>query len=106
MAIGSRRNARREDGVNYISIEDRLALNKYDVDEEAHIKVNGEICSRCEHHACLYICPAECYTLREGHISFSYEGCLECGSCQICCDEGAIEWNYPRGGFGICFEYG
>ncbi len=89
-----------------MKIEEKLALNKFDVDQEAHIKLKEEICQKCEWRICLYICPAECYTLREDKISFDYEGCLECGSCQIACDKGAIEWSYPRGGFGISYEYG
>jgi ferredoxin like protein len=31
---------------------------------------------------------------------------LECGSCRIICPQGAIRWVYPRGGFGICYQYG
>ncbi|MCX5998444.1 MAG: hypothetical protein NTU41_02335 [Chloroflexi bacterium] len=65
-----------------MTIAERLALNKYDVD------------------------PAECFKLREGKVGFAYEGCLECGSCRIVCDKSAIEWSYPRGGFGISFEFG
>jgi len=89
-----------------VSIEDKLAVNKYDVDKDVHIKVNEDICKVCENRPCLYVCPAECYKLREGHVTFSYEGCLECGSCRIICDKGAIEWTLPRAGFGVCFEYG
>lgn len=89
-----------------MKIEERLALNKYDVDPEAHIRLKEEICQKCQQRVCLYICPAECYKLREEKLSYDYEGCLECGSCQIACDKGAIEWSYPRGGFGVSFEYG
>lgn len=89
-----------------MTIEDRLALNKYDVDREPHIRLKEEVCQACEDYPCLYVCPAECFQLRDGHIRFSYEGCLECGSCRIGCERGAVEWSYPRGGFGICFEYG
>ncbi|WP_192902944.1 ferredoxin family protein, partial [Pelotomaculum propionicicum] len=48
------------------------------------------------------------YTLKEdGELSFDYAGCLECGTCRIICPkEGAISWQYPRGGFGINFRYG
>ena len=92
--------------MNPITIEDKLAVNKYDVDKDVHITINEDICKVCERHYCLYACPADCYKLTEGHIAFSYEGCLECGSCRIVCDKGAIEWNLPRGGFGVCFEYG
>ncbi len=89
-----------------VTIEDKLAVNKYDVDKDVHIRVNEDICKTCEGHYCLYACPANCFKLTDGRIIFSYEGCLECGSCRIVCDVGAIEWALPRGGFGICYEYG
>lgn len=92
--------------MNFVKVEDKLAVNKYDIDKDVHIRVNEEICSRCEDRHCLYVCPADCYKLREERITFSHEGCLECGSCHIVCDQGAIEWTLPRGGFGICLEYG
>ena len=89
-----------------LSVEEKLAVNKFDVDREVHIQVDGEVCKDCEEHYCLYVCPADCYKLMEEHVTFSYEGCLECGSCRIACRRGAIEWNLPRPGFGVCFEYG
>lgn len=92
--------------MNHTSVEDKLAVNKYDVDKDIHIRVNKDTCPTCEIRACLYACPAECFKLTEGHITFSYEGCLECGSCRIVCDKGAIEWNLPRPGFGVSFEFG
>lgn len=92
--------------MNPISIEDKLAVNKYDVDRDFHIRIREDICQACEGHYCLYVCPAGCFKLGEGHITFSYEGCLECGSCWIACDKEAIDWTLPRPGFGICYEYG
>ncbi len=89
-----------------MTMAERLALNKYDVDTEPHIRLRLEICQACERRPCLGVCPAECFKSREGKISFAYEGCLECGSCSIVCDKDAIEWSYPRSGFGVCFEYG
>lgn len=87
-------------------IEDKLAVNKYDIDKERHIRIKEEICQACKEHPCLFICPAECFKFREGHITLSYEGCLECGSCRVVCGEEAVIWSLPRGGFGICYEYG
>ncbi len=92
--------------MNPTSIEDKLAVNKYDVDQDVHITINETICKLCQSHYCLYACPADCYQLTDEHITFSYEGCLECGSCRIACNLEAIEWNLPRGGFGVCYEYG
>jgi len=92
--------------MNQPSIEDKLAVNKYDIDQDVHITVNEDVCSQCEDRYCVYACPADCYKLRDNRVTFSYEGCLECGSCHIVCDKGAVVWTLPRGGFGICFEYG
>ena len=92
--------------MNPISIEDKLAVNKYDIDRDVHIRIREDICQTCDEHHCLYVCPADCFKLSGGHITFSYEGCLECGSCRIACDKGAIDWTPPRPGFGICYEYG
>ncbi len=89
-----------------VSIEDKLAVNKYDIDKEVHIRIKEDICKSCHEHTCVYTCPADCFKLREGSLTFSYEGCLECGSCRIICEEGAIDWTLPRGGFGICYQYG
>jgi ferredoxin like protein len=89
-----------------MTIEERLALNHYEVDTETHIRVKEDICELCKQRVCLYVCPAACFKERDHKISFSHEGCLECGSCYISCGEEAIEWSYPRGHFGISYEYG
>lgn len=88
------------------TIEEKLAVNKYDIDQEVHIRIDEDICKKCDKHECIYACPADCFKLTEGHITFSFEGCLECGSCRIVCEEGAIDWALPRGGLGICYQYG
>lgn len=87
-------------------IEDKLAVNKYDIDKEVHIRIHEDLCRQCETQECLWACPADCFKLSEQHITFSYEGCLECGSCRIVCAYDAVEWTLPRAGFGICYEYG
>jgi ferredoxin like protein len=89
-----------------MTIDDKLALNLFHVDKEPHIKVNQEICLKCPHRLCTYICPVENYKLEDDKVVFSWEGCLECGTCRIICDQGALDWNYPRGGFGIIYRCG
>lgn len=89
-----------------VTIEERLSLVRYNVDKEAHIKVETTICRDCPHHVCTLVCPAGCYTLsEESELLFSYSGCLECGTCRIMCDRGAISWDYPRGGYGVSFRF-
>ena len=41
-------------------------LVSYDVDQEAHITVNREVCQQCTHRACTFTCPARCYEWNEG----------------------------------------
>jgi len=90
-----------------MKIEDKLAVNKFDIDKEVHIQLKEEACQDCDVHSCLYACPSDCFKLTEDErITFAYEGCLECGSCRIICDKDAIEWTLPRAGFGICYQYG
>lgn len=88
-----------------MKIDDKLALDLFHIDKDAHIKVNQEICNKCPHRACTYTCPVENYKLEDGKIVFSWEGCLECGTCRIICDQGAVEWDYPKGGFGISYRF-
>ena len=89
-----------------MTITEKLNLIRYNVDAEAHILVKKNICKECTHRACTRICPAKCYEWHAGELHFVYEGCLECGACQLVCDAGAIDWDYTRGGFGVCFRFG
>ena len=89
-----------------LKLEDILNANIWDVDYEPHIKVDPEKCAGCEKKPCTYLCPAGCYTLLEGNVLFSYEGCLECGTCRVICPKKAIEWNYPVSGRGIHYRFG
>jgi len=86
--------------------DEKLALDIFHVDSTPHIEINQEICRKCPHKACTFVCPSENYVLEDETIVFSWEGCLECGSCRIACDQGAITWDYPRGGFGIAYRWG
>jgi ferredoxin like protein len=81
-------------------------LVSYGIDSVPHIIVNHDICKECSHRACTYICPARCYTWNatKERVDFAYEACLECGTCLIICDKGALTWNYPRGGFGVRYR--
>jgi ferredoxin like protein len=87
-------------------VEESLAVNKYDIDQEVHVTVDAAVCASCSHYACTYACPAGCYKLTDGRMVFSFEGCLECGSCRIVCDRRAVKWALPRAGFGIMYEFG
>ena len=89
-----------------MTIEEKLALNKYEKAEEPHITPDKDACGRCALQPCLFACPAGCFVSRDGHITFSHEGCLECGSCRVVCPDVHLRWDYPPGGCGICYQYG
>jgi ferredoxin like protein len=92
------------------AIERKLAIVNYKVDRErAHIRIiEPDTCLMCARQQCVNCCPATCYVPQDdGHVLFSYEGCVECGTCRIVCNEfDNVEWTYPRGGFGVHYRYG
>ena len=87
-------------------VDDLFGVVSYKLNEEAHIRVNREICQGCVHRACTFMCPANCYQWNEARerIDFAYEPCLECGTCLLICDRNALEWNFPQGGFGVRYR--
>ncbi|MBU1923980.1 MAG: 4Fe-4S dicluster domain-containing protein [Candidatus Omnitrophica bacterium] len=87
-------------------LEDKLFLVKTKKDKESHIKIDHAKCKDCAPKVCLTVCPANTYEEINCRIEASYENCLECGSCQVACTKGAIEWQNPRGGFGVTFFNG
>jgi ferredoxin like protein len=87
-------------------MDDKLSKIRFIVDATAHIIVDYAICENCTEKPCLYVCPVSNYTLCDGKLSFSWQGCVECGACRMACRMSAIKWDYPRGGFGISLRYG
>ena len=92
---------------NIVSIEEKLLRTRFVVDSgNPHIVIDKKKCEGCMEKPCVYICPVRCYQKETDSISFSWENCVECGSCRIICPEDSIDWNYPRGGYGVCYRYG
>ncbi|MEM3952077.1 MAG: 4Fe-4S dicluster domain-containing protein [Nitrososphaerota archaeon] len=90
-----------------IKITEALNTNIWDVDSRPHIKVDYEKCRKlCDKKICTLLCPAGCYTLSDDGILFSYEGCLECGTCRIVCPHEAVKWDYPLSGRGVQYRFG
>lgn len=92
-----------------MTIEDKLGVNKYFVDEEfAHIEIDPSYPDMKEKIKLVNACPAGLYKLNEdGTLSFDYAGCLECGACRTLCLGTVIKkWEYPRGSMGVEFRYG
>jgi ferredoxin like protein len=86
-----------------INIDNLNQITRFERDEQSHIVLNKEICKTCDQHACISGCPAKCYTFttETKRLDVAYENCLECGTCLVICDKKALEWTYPRGGFGV-----
>ena len=89
-----------------MNIDAKLGLDVFKLDKEPHIVIDDPVCrTRCTNRACLYVCPADLYEVNdEGTMTVNWEGCLECGTCMICCDEGALTWGYPRSQFGVQYR--
>jgi ferredoxin like protein len=89
-----------------INVENLRDITLIHPDEQSHIILNKDICQSCTDHACVQVCPAKCYTFNNEtkRLSVAYENCLECGTCYVVCDKGAVDWTYPRGGFGVYYR--
>lgn len=91
-------------------MEERLYQNRYLVDEgRPHVRINAKKDQDSpELQALVQICPAGCYRKdEEGRVEVVADGCMECGSCRIICQEtGEIDWFWPRGGYGVLFKFG
>lgn len=93
--------------MNRLSLPDKLALDKFEVDEgEPHILIDNAKCLTCNPKSCLHACPAGLYSEQNGEITVEWAGCLECGTCKAICEKKALAWKYPRGGFGIIYRQG
>ncbi len=91
-----------------VDIKARLGSSKFitDAEEHAHITIDPEICTTCPHENCMNACPAQCFENIEGRMKFTYEDCVECGTCDIVCTPGSVKWDNPRGNFGVNYRYG
>lgn len=92
-----------------VRVEDKLFQNRYLVDAgRPHIKVRPHETPSANLLALTWVCPAKCYEETDtGQVEISADGCMECGTCRVLCEaSGEIEWDYPRGGFGVLFKFG
>lgn len=90
-------------------IVERLAGNCYVLDEElSHIRLDQDAIRRTGVGPLLVrICPAHVYSEgADGRVDVDYAGCLECGTCLALVPACAINWHYPRGGFGVVYRQG
>ena len=91
-----------------MTVTEKIAVNKYELDEgHPHIVVHEEASrAKCKNLACLLVCPARVYSEVNGKIMADWAACLECGACKAACPTDALDWVYPRGGFGIVYRNG
>ena len=90
-----------------VNVDDYLALNKYEVDEENPHIVLVDDPDKAEFSKLIRVCPAALYKRNEaGEQTFDYAGCLECGTCLVVCPKGAVTWAYPEPGYGIRYRFG
>jgi ferredoxin like protein len=90
-----------------MNIQEKLYRTRYNIDSEnPHIVVDQEKCKKCVDKPCLCVCPVDAYKLEEEEIDVAWQDCLECGTCRVICPLEAIQWQFPRGGFGVCYRYG
>lgn len=90
-----------------MSIEEKLVRTRFLINSgHPHLRLDAAKCRDCDKYYCISVCPADCYRKDKNGVVVSWENCMECGSCRIVCPYAAIEWNYPEGGFGICYRFG
>jgi ferredoxin like protein len=90
-------------------VEDKLFQNRYQVDQgRPHISVTPHEKPSAALLAMTSVCPAGCYAKNDqGQVEIVADGCMECGTCRILCETtGEVQWNYPRGGYGVLFKFG
>lgn len=95
-----------------VNVDELISVNKYNVDEEcAHIELSAENLDDLpndEFNKLVRVCPAALYKVDcNGHKTFDYAGCLECGTCRIACNNGIIsKWENPQPTMGVQYRYG
>ncbi|RTJ28330.1 ferredoxin family protein [Campylobacter jejuni] len=107
-----------------MNIDEKLALNKFNVDEEnAHILVDENLDKNLALKLCK-VCSANLYKMENDKLKFDYAGCLECGTCKMIsfhygkskdktsnamassnnCGALLKQWKLPNASFGILFK--
>ena len=87
-----------------VNVQEKLNLLRFKVDKVSHVSIDKVKCAKCKCRPCLFVCPAGLFLLLEAELFHSHEGCLECGTCYISCEQKAITWKYPGGGFGVSYR--
>ena len=91
-----------------MSVEDKLGINRFNVDVQSHITIDENFADQELKERLVMACPAKVYRLREDNtVEISYEGCLECGTCRVLTGGRIVKtWDHPMGGMGVAFRKG
>lgn len=91
-------------------ITERLYQTRFKVFKENHLIVDKSKCIQCADKPCILCCPANVYrwdgSKESGRLIVEYDGCLECGACEVVCPYSKITLTYPPAGHGVNFRYG
>jgi ferredoxin like protein len=90
-------------------VEEKLFQNRYLVDAgRPHIRVRPHDKPSAALLSLTRVCPAGCYARNDkGQVEITVDGCVECGTCRVVTARtGEVEWNYPRGGYGVLYKFG
>jgi ferredoxin-like protein FixX len=69
------------------------------------IRIDPAKCDGCAN--CVKVCLADCYEVKEKKARIkSLERCMECAACWYVCENGAIDFSWPRGGTGYRSDWG
>ena len=73
--------------------------------KKSHIKIiDKKVCrEKCENKPCTFYCPSRVFYWENNKINILYKRCLECGACPHGCPYSNIDWNFPRGGYGVIY---
>ncbi len=85
---------------------DRFALVEVIPSGRDFVFLDAERCTGCGN--CVAICPMDLWRMRGGRAELAEgyrEVCVECGSCFIACEAGAVDFTYPPGGTGVAYRY-
>ena len=90
-----------------VNLKAKLGLDVFKEGSEFHIQINPAKADDRRLLACVRLCPAGLYSQDEaGGVVLSTDGCLECGTCKIICDDEVLLWTYPEGATGVQYRFG
>ena len=91
-----------------VPVDDKLGYDIFHTDESyAHIEIDKDYKNEEEIRKVVLACPAGLYKYENGVVTFSHEGCLECGTCRVVSGGKVVKsWNHPYGGAGVTYVQG